>query len=108
MGSERRGTEGRVSRWPKPEDAPAAEDLARCVHCGLCLTACPTYLVTGLEAESPRGRIQLAKLVEEGRAELNAAVQGHWSRCLQCRACEAVCTACTASGITRSRCRFAA
>lgn len=77
--------------WPDPVEAPAAADLARCVHCGLCLTACPTYLVTGLEAESPRGRIALARLIEEGRAELNATVQAHWQQCLQCRACEAVC-----------------
>jgi glycolate oxidase iron-sulfur subunit len=47
--------------------------------------------VTGLETESPRGRIQLAKLIDEGRAELNANIQGHWALCLQCRACEAVC-----------------
>lgn len=87
MGFERGGGCG----WPNPAEAPAPADLARCVHCGLCLTACPTYLVTGLEAESPRGRIQLARLVEEGRAELTATVQAHWQSCLQCRACEAVC-----------------
>jgi glycolate oxidase iron-sulfur subunit len=67
------------------------EDLARCVHCGLCLNACPTYMVTGLEAESPRGRIYLARAIEEERIELTSAVQSHWDLCLQCRACEAVC-----------------
>lgn len=77
--------------WPRPEEAPSLEDLARCVHCGLCVNSCPTYAVTGLEAESPRGRIYLARAIEDERIELTAAVQGHWELCLQCRACEAVC-----------------
>jgi len=77
--------------WPRPEEAPALEDLARCVHCGLCVNACPTYAITGLEAESPRGRIYLARAIEDERIELTARVQGHWDLCLQCRACEAVC-----------------
>src|SRR6188768_2735573 len=77
--------------WPLLSEAPTAEDLGRCVHCGLCLNACPTYLVTGLEVESPRGRIHMAKLVADGRSELTPSIQGHWELCLQCRACEAVC-----------------
>ena len=77
--------------WPLLSEAPTDEDLGRCVHCGLCLNACPTYLVTGLEVESPRGRIHMAKLISEGRSELTPAIQGHWDLCLQCRACEAVC-----------------
>ena len=79
------------SPWPRPSEAPAVEDLSKCVHCGLCLNACPTYVITGLELESPRGRIHLAKSVGEGRIELTPAVQSHWDLCLQCRACEAVC-----------------
>lgn len=77
--------------WPLLSEAPTAEDLGRCVHCGLCVNACPTYLVTGLEVESPRGRIHMAKLIDEGRTELTPAIQNHWELCLQCRACEAVC-----------------
>lgn len=80
-----------ASPWPVSADAPAMEDLSKCVHCGLCLMACPTYLVTGLEVESPRGRIYLARAVSEGRIEMNETVQAHWDLCLQCRACEAVC-----------------
>jgi glycolate oxidase iron-sulfur subunit len=77
--------------WPLLAEAPTGEDLGRCVHCGLCVNACPTYLVTGLEVESPRGRIHMAKLIAEGRTELTPSIQDHWELCLQCRACEAVC-----------------
>ena len=80
-----------ASNWPIPDEAPTMEDLAKCVHCGLCVNACPTYAITGLEAESPRGRIYLARAIEEERIELTEGVQGHWDLCLQCRACEAVC-----------------
>ncbi len=72
-------------------DAPAEVDMYRCVHCGLCLSACPTYAVTGLETESPRGRIALMKAVNEERLEITPLVASHWDACLQCRACEAVC-----------------
>ena len=70
---------------------PSAEDLARCVHCGFCLQACPTYLITSLEMESPRGRIQLAKAVTEGRIQPTPSVVAHFDLCLQCRACETAC-----------------
>ena len=72
-------------------DAPAEADLYRCVHCGLCLSACPTYVETRLETESPRGRIALMKAVHEGRAGISERLVSHWELCLQCRACEAVC-----------------
>ncbi len=72
-------------------DVPAEEDLYRCVHCGLCLSACPTYTHLGVETESPRGRIALMKAVHEGRLGISERVVSHWEMCLQCRACEAVC-----------------
>lgn len=70
---------------------PQAEDLSRCVHCGLCLEACPTYSVLGLETESPRGRIQLARALSEDRIELTPSVVSHFDLCLGCRACETAC-----------------
>lgn len=72
-------------------DAPAEADMYRCVHCGLCLSACPTYVELGVETESPRGRIALMKAVHEGRLGISQRVVSHWEMCLQCRACEAVC-----------------
>lgn len=72
-------------------DAPEEADLYRCVHCGLCLSSCPTYVETALEMESPRGRLALMKAVNEGRVEITPRIVSHWEACLQCRACEAVC-----------------
>jgi glycolate oxidase iron-sulfur subunit len=72
--------------------AQARAGLDTCVHCGLCLQSCPTYLALEDENDSPRGRIVLMHSVLDG--ELSPAdvdVQRHISRCLGCRACETVC-----------------
>ena len=72
-------------------DIPALADLQNCIHCGFCLPACPTYLATGQELESPRGRLHLIAAVREQRIEATALTLGHLDRCLQCRACETAC-----------------
>ena len=68
------------------------EGLDACVHCGFCLQACPTFLATGDESDSPRGRIELMRALERGELEVtDAALSYHLDRCLGCRACEPVC-----------------
>ena len=67
------------------------DDLATCVHCGLCLDACPTFRATGLETESPRGRIYLMTQWKRGSLEFNEDQVRHIDLCLGCRTCEAVC-----------------
>lgn len=62
-----------------------------CVHCGLCLGTCPTYVETGNENDSPRGRIYLWRAVTDGRAELTDEVRRHLDLCLECLACETAC-----------------
>ena len=65
-----------VSLFSGP-DAPLEDDMYKCVHCGFCLQVCPTYLETGLETESPRGRIALMKAVNEKRITLTPVSYTH-------------------------------
>jgi glycolate oxidase iron-sulfur subunit len=65
--------------------------LSDCVHCGFCLPACPTYVSWGEEMDSPRGRIDLMKGLDEGAIPLDAVVTGHLDACLGCMACVTAC-----------------
>src|SRR3954452_12410383 len=69
---------------------PAQEDLDKCVHCGLCLNACPTYRELGVEMDSPRGRIYQMNQVAAG-APITPSYIEHMELCLACRACETAC-----------------
>ena len=67
------------------------EKFFDCVHCGLCLSFCPTYVELGTEMDSPRGRIATMRSLYEGRFGLDAEVVRHLDLCLGCRACETAC-----------------
>jgi glycolate oxidase iron-sulfur subunit len=63
----------------------------RCVKCGLCLPHCPTFALTGNEADSPRGRISLMQAIGQADVQYTAGLFRHLDQCLQCGACEAMC-----------------
>src|SRR5215469_8135718 len=73
-----------------PQGREADAILRSCVHCGFCLSTCPTYRLLGDELDSPRGRIYLMKQLLEGQPA-GPATQLHLDRCLTCRACESAC-----------------
>lgn len=70
---------------------PLSDLTAHCIRCGFCLESCPTYVITGKETESPRGRIYLIRSADEGVLEWDRQVKRHIDTCLGCRACEPAC-----------------
>lgn len=88
-----------VDNIPNPSDnlndtqelAKLNDELLECIHCGLCLESCPTYVELIREEDSPRGRIYMMRSVAEGRAGIDPSVMKHLDMCLGCRACETAC-----------------
>ncbi len=72
-------------------DQPQQTDLDRCVHCGLCLNACPTYRELRVEMDSPRGRIYQMAQVSSGEAAIGPSYIQHIDLCLACHGCETAC-----------------
>ncbi len=67
--------------------------LQQCMHCGMCLPSCPTYDTTGLERNSPRGRIAWMRAIADGELEVNKAFADEMYYCLGCLACKTACPA---------------
>lgn len=76
---------------PISHDQPQPADLNKCVHCGLCLNACPTYRELHVEMDSPRGRIYQMAQVANGTAVIGDDYIEHIELCLACRGCETAC-----------------
>lgn len=89
--SEHADVPARAPNWLPGVTAPAEEDIVSCVACGLCLPHCPTFRLTGRESAAPRGRIAAMRMVQEGRAEVDASFARMMDECLACRACETAC-----------------
>ncbi|KAA3615396.1 MAG: (Fe-S)-binding protein [Calditrichaeota bacterium] len=79
----------KINLFPKIPD----DFLLQCMHCGMCLPSCPTYVLTKRERSSPRGRIRLIKSVSEGKLPISDAFIAETTFCLDCRACETACPA---------------
>jgi glycolate oxidase iron-sulfur subunit len=69
------------------------DNMLACIRCGLCLTSCPTYVLSLHESESPRGRIGMARALAEGHLDASPSLIEHELNCLVCDACSAVCPA---------------
>ncbi len=74
------------------EKNPPPKDLVdACVHCGFCLSTCPSYRVIGKEMDSPRGRIYLMNAIHQGQATIDETTSQHFDSCLGCLACVTTC-----------------
>jgi glycolate oxidase iron-sulfur subunit len=99
----------RLDSAPAGVDARLLTLADQCVMCGLCLPHCPTYRISLDEAESPRGRIALARWIAGGRLDADPTALRHLDQCLSCLSCQKVCPSEVRYGeiITRTRAMLA-
>ena len=74
-----------------PKNAPQPELIDSCIHCGFCLSTCPSYRVIGKEMDSPRGRIYLMDAINQGEVAIDTTTSQHFDSCLGCLACVTTC-----------------
>jgi glycolate oxidase iron-sulfur subunit len=84
-------TEFTPAQLADPETAASEKAIRSCVHCGFCTATCPTYVLTGDELESPRGRIYLIQRMLEEEQIPSAATVAHIDSCLSCLSCTTTC-----------------
>lgn len=94
-----------MSSRPAAMQTQSLPASSACIHCGLCLAACPTYLETGNENFSPRGRIHIMRGLQSGTVPLRAHEAKAIDSCLGCRACESACPSGVAYGELLEACR---
>ena len=87
------------------QDAPPYEGSLQCMRCGFCLPTCPTFVLTGRERSSPRGRVALARAVAEEKLDFTEAVKEESFFCLDCRACTTACPSGVKAGEIMEICR---
>ncbi len=88
--SEQTATLGAIATFD-PQSPPDPKLIDACVHCGFCLSTCPSYRVIGKETDSPRGRIYLMDGINEGEIPFSPATVQHFDSCLGCLACVTTC-----------------
>ncbi|MGK7927527.1 MAG: (Fe-S)-binding protein [Spirulina sp.] len=81
----------RPERGFDEKDPPEQKIIDSCVHCGFCLSTCPSYRVLGTEMDSPRGRIYLMDAIKKGEGVLDETATQHFDSCLGCLACVSTC-----------------
>lgn len=82
-----------MNKNSKTVPVPDYEQIVNCMHCGMCLPTCPTYVLTGLEKYSPRGRIRMFKEIAEGNMDISQSYIQSIDACLDCQACVTACPA---------------
>jgi len=82
-----------LAAWQRDLLGAEYGNMLACVRCGQCLTSCPTYVLSGNEAEGPRGRVAMMRMLQDGRIDLTPDLIKHEQNCLVCDACTAVCPA---------------